>query len=747
MTLAIHWIPTHRGRIGNRSDKEVFEAMRPRFVKIICIDDSVPYLEDMPASVETIIVRNHPMSELYENRGLRSLLTDQLVIDVMEDGALIADAPPDIIEDAYRAYFGGETGMMAREARGVALGVIASASEVGRQHAETCNKMALYCESKGVSRERLAFEGLNEPMLWSTESPEAVATYYAAFLDGLHSFNLRGVVGNFGVGWPGNGGVTDAPVQWDFFKPVFDRMFTTPKRPDYLGLHEYWNLSGAGENWGWWAGRFTQCKAKVAILITETGIDCGVAGHSQHGWDTLPGNSLRERAVRYVGDLAWYWQKCLQDPRVQGVFTFTYDRGSDTWIGFDLRFNDWIDEYTARLAEFPSAKTYEAGSTPVTPPPPVIPPPVIATTAIIGSVASTLPNDGTTYVYGRALMANAKVMFAWRDNPAIAEIPVGPHEGYPGWQPGYFNIPLYVEGKTPCVGKWDVWCTDGVLTSERVHFDTDGKGGMSNQIEVNFDLVSLPEPASATLADALRNEFGAAFSDIHADLAHHATLKYATRSLDKIQQYALHHAATPLTTTWKSVADYHVNTRGWPGIGYCLGIRQTTSGYTVSLLNMPETVSYHCGTTATPGDENLSALGICVIGNFETDTVPDELWSTVQRAIKVTDGFLGRKLLLVGHRDIDKTTVCPGKNLYARLLAPTAPPALLLPEHEPADMTLKELMQKLFWWIEKYTRCIETGNAEYDPEYGSAILYSLMKSNSGLLYRLRNALNGGMARG
>jgi hypothetical protein len=74
------------------------------------------------------------------------------------------------------------------------------------------------------------------------------------------------------------------------------------------------------------------------------------------------------------------------------------------------------------------------------------------------------------------------------------------------------------------------------------------------------------------------------------------------------------------------------------------------------------------------------------------------------------------------------------------------PPTGDLPENEPV-MTIGLLADKVRWWMEKYTRCIEVGNAEYAPDYGKAILYSLIKLNGGLLYRLENALKAGKPTG
>jgi hypothetical protein len=279
--ISVHWIPTHRGQ----EDKERFAHWKPPFIKIVCVDEKPPYMEDVPAS-STIIIRNHPLSELYGARGLAAISAVSEDITAKYRPTLPSITKPSA---SYRDGF-GQPAPQRRQSRAG-----------GHRHAAACQRMAQYCESKGVARSRLLFEGLNEPQLWANEPPDLTARYYKSFLSGLHGYNLHGVVGNFGVGWPGNGGVNDAPPGWDFFKPVIDIMTAG----DYLGLHEYWALNGPQQNWKWWGGRFLQCPYQVPILITECGIDTGVTGTWYGGWYDLQG-TMDQKAVRYVDEIYWY---------------------------------------------------------------------------------------------------------------------------------------------------------------------------------------------------------------------------------------------------------------------------------------------------------------------------------------------------------------------------------------------------------------------------------------------------------
>lgn len=311
--LGTHLIPAHWGNFWGRHDADWIKAWAPRFVKVVCDDETVPHIAELPPAA-TIIVRNYPLSEQGHNRGFaaKSLsLTAAADMGLPQTGSGrdLARGGPGAFADAEAL-----TGVVTR-------GMSDLPEAVGVAHAQAHARTAAWCKAQGVDPARLIFEGLNEPLLWATEPPELVARYEAARLKEAHRLGLRCVIGNFGVGWPGNGGVQDAPVQWDFFRPAIAQMVAG----DYMGLHEYWALQGPTQNWKWWGGRFTQCPYRVPILITECGVDTGVTGQWYGGWGDIPAATWDERAAKYVDWLLWYAGQALADGRVQCVLPFSYD--------------------------------------------------------------------------------------------------------------------------------------------------------------------------------------------------------------------------------------------------------------------------------------------------------------------------------------------------------------------------------------------------------------------------------------
>jgi hypothetical protein len=390
--ISVHWIPTHRGQ----EDKERFARWNPAFVKVVCVDERPPYMEDIPLSAK-IIIRNHPMSEMYGSRGW-----------VAGMGLTSASSVTEQYESYFSDYLQKQTWTREGFAASDASGTTTSPEITGKQHADACKRMADYCESQGVFRLRLLFEGLNEPQLWAGEAPDLTARYYKAFLLGLHGYGLHGVVGNFGVGWPGNGGIQDAPVDWNFFKPVIDIF----QPGDYLGLHEYWALNGPEQNWKWWGGRFLQCPYQVPILITECGIDTGVTGQWYGGWGDLPG-TYDQKATRYCDELWWYANRCAADGRVKGILPFTYDIGGREWEKFDIRNQPFLEAFWRKVVAegFPQPGGVQPPpiDPPVPPPvdPPVPPPVQESDWQIVAAVTDSQPNEGVSYILGSNFMVDA----------------------------------------------------------------------------------------------------------------------------------------------------------------------------------------------------------------------------------------------------------------------------------------------------------------------------------------------------
>ena len=145
--------------------------------------------------------------------------------------------------------------------------------------------------------------------------------------------------------------------------------------------------------------------------------------------------------------------------------------------------------------------------------------------------------------------------------------------------------------------------------------------------------------------------------DVVNDLPTHDTKEYLERDIADITTLTIHHTVSPPDRSIESIAAYHVNSRGWPGIGYHYVINDLGD---VFLTNYIESISYHAGVAGY--DNNEVAIGIALQGDF-TDIVPPLLQLEAARwLVEYLEDLLG-PLEILGHRDMDgASTACPGNS-------------------------------------------------------------------------------------
>lgn len=133
------------------------------------------------------------------------------------------------------------------------------------------------------------------------------------------------------------------------------------------------------------------------------------------------------------------------------------------------------------------------------------------------------------------------------------------------------------------------------------------------------------------------------------------------RSLPQVKYLAIHHSAGPDTQTPNDIANFHINSNGWGGIGY-------------HFLISKDGVVYYVGdiSTARANVANLNdqVIGICLVGNFTSGKEPTE--AQIDSAHKLCEFFISHYPDLVnvlswdsvlGHKDLPgQATTCPGDN-------------------------------------------------------------------------------------
>lgn len=133
------------------------------------------------------------------------------------------------------------------------------------------------------------------------------------------------------------------------------------------------------------------------------------------------------------------------------------------------------------------------------------------------------------------------------------------------------------------------------------------------------------------------------------------------RSLNQVNYLAIHHTAGPDSQTPAQIANFHINSNGWGGIGYHFLIDKSGIVYYVGDISTAR---------ANVANLNDQVIGICLIGNFTEGRVPtSEQFDSVN---KLCDFFINNYPALVnvnswdavrGHKDLPgQSTTCPGDN-------------------------------------------------------------------------------------
>ncbi len=128
----------------------------------------------------------------------------------------------------------------------------------------------------------------------------------------------------------------------------------------------------------------------------------------------------------------------------------------------------------------------------------------------------------------------------------------------------------------------------------------------------------------------------------------------------------IHHTGVDADNSPYEIANYHVNTLGWPGIGYHFVVHQDGA---IDYVGDIGTVRYNVA------KRNQEVIGICLTGNF-TEHWPSE--AQLRGARSVIHAMLAfvPAAVVVGHRDIAMPgyeTSCPGEtwSLWKRFVQQT----------------------------------------------------------------------------
>ena len=119
-----------------------------------------------------------------------------------------------------------------------------------------------------------------------------------------------------------------------------------------------------------------------------------------------------------------------------------------------------------------------------------------------------------------------------------------------------------------------------------------------------------------------------------------------------IQYLVIHHSASSLSTTLEDIRRWHIEEQDWVDVGYHWVIESDGS-------LLPGRSVYLMG--AHVRGRNRESLGVCLVGD---NTVESRRWNKKQikslKELSKSCQMVFPDLKVVGHRDLNENTLCPG---------------------------------------------------------------------------------------
>jgi N-acetylmuramoyl-L-alanine amidase len=123
----------------------------------------------------------------------------------------------------------------------------------------------------------------------------------------------------------------------------------------------------------------------------------------------------------------------------------------------------------------------------------------------------------------------------------------------------------------------------------------------------------------------------------------------------------LHHSTTRdgATVSWDAIRRYHVRDQGWQDIGYHCGIEVIGDHVEILVGRIPGEIGAHC----LAQNMNRRSIGVCIVGNFDVEDVPDDKWQVALHLVRwICRVYRIEPDNVLGHREVARDgRTCPGK--------------------------------------------------------------------------------------
>lgn len=133
--------------------------------------------------------------------------------------------------------------------------------------------------------------------------------------------------------------------------------------------------------------------------------------------------------------------------------------------------------------------------------------------------------------------------------------------------------------------------------------------------------------------------------DVRTSITRHKTKQFPVVGIERKEDIALHHSLTKMNLSGSNAegyANYHVNSLGWPGIGYHFVIEKDGM---IKWCNNLVLRTYHVG------NFNSQSVGICLSGDFRSEQPTDAQKHSLRQLVEALKKDLPNYKRTLGHND------------------------------------------------------------------------------------------------
>jgi N-acetyl-anhydromuramyl-L-alanine amidase AmpD len=150
--------------------------------------------------------------------------------------------------------------------------------------------------------------------------------------------------------------------------------------------------------------------------------------------------------------------------------------------------------------------------------------------------------------------------------------------------------------------------------------------------------------------------------DIRDQLPKHESKKYPKRNIQDINHIDIHHSASP-TANYKGVetiegfARYHINSHGWPGLGY---------HHVISPDGDIFKTGYASESRWSVGGNNSYTISVMIVGRFDQEEIFDKQYQALLWLVRqLMSAYNVPKENVKGHNEYPghSSNTCPGINM------------------------------------------------------------------------------------